>query len=194
MRSRRAWFAGMLASILACAAGAQATAPQISAAERATLEELACRSRHDVGVESLQVRTYGTGQTTASAEVRCSSHGVYQGSPMHHIVQCARIRDAWECQGDWNEILVKVAGDEIPVRIEGAIPTGVAYLTIQRIANSGTFQGQPLRQALAPPCYLNRGSAQEFIDVKCEGWHIVVSMWCPQSDCPRVFSMTKLGR
>ena len=96
-------------------------------------------------------------------------------------------------QGEWNEILVKVDDGEVPVRVEGRIPVGVSYQTISKIASSGTFQGYPLRKALAPPCYLNRGSAQEFVDVKCEGWHIVVSMWCPQSDCPRVFSMTKLG-
>jgi hypothetical protein len=34
---------------------------------------------------------------------------------------------------------------------------------------------------------------REFIDVKCEGWHMIVSTWCPQSpaDCPRLLSIDK---
>lgn len=176
------------------ALGAQTVPAQITAAERTTLEEQACRSRHDVGVGTIDARAYGAGEgAPAVAEVHCASHGVFMGNPMHYVVQCSRERGRWGCQGEWNEILVNVDAEQIPVRIEGEIPVGVSYQTIQKIASSGTFQGYSLRKVLVPPCYLNKGSAQEFIDVKCEGWHIVVSMWCPQSDCPRVFSMTKLG-
>ncbi|HMN47359.1 MAG TPA: hypothetical protein PKE27_22480 [Povalibacter sp.] len=191
MKRRHAGFAAWLVLSPVLAAGADATSFQLPAAESATVEKLACRSRHDVGVETIDARAYRGDHV--SAEVRCSSHGVFMGSPMHYIVQCARSLGQWDCHGEWNEILVKVDEGEIPVRVEGQIPLGVSYQTIHGIASSGNFQGYPLREALAPPCYLNRGSAQEFVDVKCDGWHIVVSMWCPQSDCPRVFSMTKLG-
>lgn len=188
------WLAIGLALSSVLAAGAEIAPTQIAAGERASLEDQACRSRHDVGVEKIDARTYGSGaKASAAAEVHCASHGVFMGNPMHYVVQCSRAGGRWECQGEWNEILVKVDADQIPVRIEGEIPVGVSYQTIQKIASSGTFQGYSLRKALAPPCYVNKGSAQEFIDVKCEGWHIVVSMWCPQSDCPRVFSLTKLG-
>ncbi len=191
MKRRNTWLAAWLVLTPMLAAGADTAALQLDATQRTTLEQLACRSRHDVGVDAIDARTYRGDHV--SAEVRCSTHGVFMGSPMHYIVQCARSRGVWDCQGEWNEILVKVDDGEVPVRVEGEIPVGVSYQTIQKIAASGTFQGYPLRKTLVPPCYLNKGSAQEFIDVKCEGWHIVVSMWCPQSDCPRVFSMTKLG-
>jgi hypothetical protein len=191
MKRRYAWFGAWLVSMPVIAAGADAVELPLVATERAALEELACRGRHDVGVDTIDARAYRGDH--ASAEVRCSTHGVFMGAPMHYIVQCARARGQWECHGEWNEILVKVDDGQVPVRVEGDIPLGVSYQIISTIAASGTFQGYPLRKALAPPCYLNRGSAQEFVDVKCEGWHIVVSMWCPQSDCPRVFSMTKLG-
>ena len=166
----------------------------VDAATTAQLEKLACRDRHTVGVEHIDGRVYGKNAgATAVAEVRCASHGVYMGNPMHRIVQCSRAQGAWTCQGDWNEITVVAGTDRIPVRIEGDIPSGVAHQTIHKLATSGSFQGYPLREALVAPCYLHKGEAQEFMDVKCEGWHIVVSMWCPQSDCPRVFSINKLG-
>lgn len=192
MKLRNACFFAWLASSPALAAGADTAGLQLGETEQAILEQLACRSRHEVALESIDARAYRRGDH-ASAEIRCSTHGVFMGSPMHYVVQCARSLGQWQCQGEWNEILVKLDDGELPVRVEGEIPVGVSYQTISKIASSGTFQGYPLRKALAPPCYLNRGSTQEFVDVKCDGWHIVVSMWCPQSDCPRVFSMTKLG-
>lgn len=181
----------LLVALLFAASATHAQAP-LDAAGRSALEEQACTSRHGTKLDSVDVRSYRDA-THATAEVRCASHGVYQGKPMHYIVQCSRAQGRWTCEGEWNEIIVPLGDEQLPVRIEGEIPVGVSYMTIQKIASGGTFQGYPLRKSLVAPCYLNKGSAKEFIDVKCEGWHIVVSTWCPQEECPRVFSLTKIG-
>ena len=177
----------------AAAQSAEITPLQLDQAQRAAIEMAACRDRHDLGVEKIEGRVYGQGENaSAVAEVHCISHGVFIDNPMHYVVQCTREQRQWLCQGEWTEIIVAAQSDPITVRVEGEIPLGVSYLTINKLAGSGSFQGYPLREALASPCYVHKGTTKEFIDVRCEGWHIIVSLWCPQDDCPRVFSIDKM--
>jgi len=167
---------------------------QLKMSERSTVERLACQEPHGLTMQTLDGHTYGRGVSVpAVAEVHCAAHDMFKGSPVHYVVQCAREHSEWSCQGEWNEILVDVGDERIPVRVEGKTSLALSYEVVQKVANGGRFQGYPLRKALVPPCYVNRGAAQEFIDVKCEGWHIIVSTWCPQSECPRVLSMSKTG-
>ncbi len=167
---------------------------QLKASERARVERLACQDPHGLTMQALDGHTYGRGASVpAIAEVHCAAHDMFEGNPVHYLVQCAREQGEWSCHGQWNEILVGVGAERIPVRVEGKTPLALSYQVVQKVAGGGLFQGYPLRKALVPPCYVNRGAAQEFIDVKCEGWHIIVSTWCPQSECPRVLSMTKTG-
>lgn len=167
---------------------------QLAASERSTVERLACQDPHGLGIQQIDGHAYGRGaRAPAVAEVHCAPHGTFQGSPIHYVTQCAREQGQWSCQGQWSEILVGVGSDRIPVRVEGKTPLTLSRQVVQKIASGGMFQGYPLRKALAPPCYVHRGATQEFIDVKCEGWHIIVSTWCPQSECPRILSMSKTG-
>lgn len=188
------FMAGSLALFSAGATAADIQPLQLKAVERSTLEHLACQEPHGVSLQTLDGHTYGRGASVpAVAEVHCAAHGLFKGNPVHYVVQCSRERSEWRCQGEWNEILVGVDAEQIAVRVEGKTPLALSYQVVEKIAHGGRFQGYPLRKALVPPCYVSRGRAQEFIDVKCEGWHIIVSTWCPQSDCPRVLSMSKTG-
>jgi len=167
---------------------------QLKTSERATVERLACQDPHGLAMQTLDGHTYGRGDSVpAVAEVHCAPHGMFKGNPVHYMVQCAREQSEWSCHGEWNEIVVEAGEDRIPVRVEGKTSLALSYQVVQTVANGGRFQGYPLRKTLVPPCYVNRGAAQEFIDVKCEGWHIIVSTWCPQTECPRVLSMSRTG-
>jgi hypothetical protein len=185
----------LLAGFAANLSAAEVRSLQLSPKERAQLEAAACRSRHDVQVDRIDARSYGAGANApAVAEVHCASHGESGGQPMHFVVQCARERQQWQCQGEWNELAVVLDTKSIAVRIEGKLSAADAVKTIRKIAASGKFQGYVLRDALVPPCYIQQQPGQEFIDVRCEGWHLIVSTWCPQGDCPRLISIDKFAR
>ena len=98
MKLRHAGFAAWLVLSPVLAAGADTASFQLPAPQRATVEELACRSRHDVGVDAIDARSYRGDHV--SAEVRCSSHGVFMGEPMHYIVQCARSHGQWQSRAN----------------------------------------------------------------------------------------------
>lgn len=167
---------------------------QLQEPERTEVERLACLSRHDIAAAKIAGRTYGRGATaSAVAEVGCIPHGQFAGYPLRYVVECSREQGRWDCPSEWQEILVATGADPIAVRVEGTTSLTQAQRTIRSIANGGMFQGYPLSKTLVPPCYVHQGKTQEFIDVKCQGWHIIVTTWCPQSECPRVLSMTKTG-
>lgn len=185
----------MACTVLCCGVAAADTYPlAITDAQRHQVEQISCRSRHALSVASIEGRRYGRGENAAAtAEVHCVPHGMYRGRPIHYITQCSREHGQWSCQGEWTAITVDMDGAPIEARIEGQIAFEQADGIIRKIAHSGMFQGYPLRKVLVSPCYVHQGSERELIDVKCDGWHVIVSTWCPQSDCPRIFSLTKLG-
>jgi hypothetical protein len=164
---------------------------KLTEAESADLADIACQSRHGVGIDRIDGQAYGRGaQASANAEVRCASHGQLKDGPMHYVAQCFREQGRWRCQGEWNEMLVAAGVEPIVVRAEGKMLPQQAHDAVLKIARSGEFQGQQLREVMASPCYVHRGR-DEFIDIKCRGWHITASLWCPQTECPRVISLTK---
>jgi hypothetical protein len=175
--------------------GAMSAEPQplqLTEAESSELADIACQERHGVGIEKIDGQSYGRGvQASANAEVHCASHGQLKGSPMHYVAQCFREQGRWRCQSEWNEMIVAAGGAEpIIMRAEGKMLPQQAHDAVLKIATAGEFQGQKLREVMASPCYVHRGR-DEFIDIKCRGWHITASLWCPQTECPRVISLTK---
>ncbi|HEY5809973.1 MAG TPA: hypothetical protein VIT67_18510 [Povalibacter sp.] len=192
MRSHHLSIAACLVLASSGIAAADIQPLQLDDAERSTLEGVACRSRHDTGLEKIDGRVYGRGaNAAAAAEVHCAAHETFRNTPVHFVVPCARESGNWQCQGELRQFRVSAGPEEVEVRVEGEISLIQAHGVVQKLANGGTFQGYPLRKALVSPCYVHQGAAQEFIDVKCQGWHIIVSTWCPQSDCPRVFSIDR---
>jgi hypothetical protein len=184
------WLVGLSMSSHA----AQIGALQFTSGELATLEEQACRKPHDVGLQRAEGRVYGKGANSpAVAEVHCAPHAMLSDMPMHYVAQCAREKGVWECQGEWTEIAVALQPREVATRVEQEVKPAQAVNIIRKIASSGRFQGYVLRDALVSPCYVTQTKNREFIDVKCEGWHMIVSTWCPQqpSDCPRLLSIDK---
>lgn len=177
---------------VATAARADVYPLELSGDQRQQIERISCASRHSLSVARVEGHNYGRGTSAAAtAEVHCVPHGLFRGSPVHYITQCSREHGSWSCQGEWTAITVSVGDEAIETRIEGDISAEQAYDVIQKIAHAGMFQGYSLRKALASPCYVHEGTERELIDVKCRGWYIIVSTWCPQSDCPRVFSLTR---
>lgn len=192
MQNRHISLAACLALIATTVTAAEILPLAPTQAERSTLESAACRSRHDTGLEKIDGRAYGRGVNAAAvAEVHCVSNETFRSTPVRFVVPCSREGGTWQCQGDWRQFAVTAGTEQVDVRVEGRISLAQAYDVIQKLAHGGTFQGYPLHKALASPCYVHRGAAQEFIDVKCSGWHIIVSTWCPQSECPRVLSIDK---
>lgn len=173
---------------------AEIGALQFTNAELATLETQACRKPHDVALQRAEGRAYGKGANSpASAEVHCASHATLNDTPMHYVAQCAREKGVWECQGEWTEMALAMESREVAVRVEQEVKPAQAIAIIRKIANSGRFQGYVLRDTLVSPCYVTQPKEREFIDVKCEGWHMIVSTWCPQqpAECPRLLSIDK---
>lgn len=194
MRAQDALLLSWLLLLSSPAGSAKADVLALSATERGAIELAACRSRHDVAVERIEAQAYGAGSRAAAvAEVHCASHATFQGAPVHYVVQCFREAGRWDCQNQWTELAVKAAASTVAVRVEGEISLAQSVQIVQAIGKGGMFQGYPLAKTLVSPCYVHRGQAQEFIDVKCQGWHIIMSTWCPQSQCPRVFSLTRIG-
>lgn len=167
---------------------------QLGQAERTRIETAACRDPHQVAAARIDAQAYGTGAAAAAvAEVHCASHARFLDSPVHYVVQCFRESGQWDCPNEWSEVAVSMGDETVAVRVEGDISLSQSSQLVHAIADGGMFQGYPLRKALVSPCYVHRGQAKEFIDVRCQGWHIVMSTWCPQSQCPRVFSLTRIG-
>ena len=193
MRQHALMIAAFLTLISVTATAAQTFPLQLTELDRSTLERMACQAPHGVPAENIDGHAYGRGANAdAIVEVHCASHGMFAGKPVHYVLQCSRDQGKWGCENEWSEILVTAGSEAIPVRVEGKTPLPEANRTIQAIVNGGEFQGQPLRKALEPPCYVNQRKSEEFLDVKCQSWHIIVSTWCPQTMCPRVLSMTKI--
>ncbi|MFL6619531.1 MAG: hypothetical protein ACJ8MH_13060 [Povalibacter sp.] len=192
-----AWRLPLLAISIALAfnsAAAEIHPLQLTGPERGALETSACTSRHQVALERAEGQVYGKGSNAAAvAEVHCASHAALNGSPLHYVVQCARSKENWECQGEWIEVPVAIQSNQVAVRVEGEMKPAEAASVVSKIAGYGRFQGYVLRDALASPCYVNRAKDREFIDVKCQGWHMIVSNWCPQqpAECPRLISIDK---
>ena len=179
---------------IAAVSAAEITELQLESAERTAIETAACRTRHGVSLERVMGRIYGKGsQAAAVAEAHCAASGSANGSPSHYVVQCARSNGVWDCQGEWNEITVPIqSAQPVAVRVEGEMTPAQATKVVQKIAAAGRFQGYELHKALASPCYVTQMKGREFIDVRCEGWHIIVSTWCPQdTECPRLLSIAK---
>lgn len=194
MHCRSSLIATVLILISASARPAEILPLQLTQQERSEVEQMACQVRHGVASGKIDGRAYGRGTSaSAVAEVSCAPHGQFAGYPLRHVVECSREQGKWDCPSEWQEILVATASDPIAVRVEGATTLVQAHRIIRTIAGAGMFQGYPLPKTLVPPCYVHQGKTQEFIDVKCRGWHVIVSTWCPQSDCPRVISMAKTG-
>ena len=181
-----------IASFAAPARSAEVHPLQFTLAERSELEAKACQSRHGTKLQTLEGRRYGTAANAAAvAEVHCAPGEMFRNAPVHFVVQCEREKGVWTCQGEWREFSMRAGTQFIQARVEGEISLAQSFEVIQKIAAGGTFQGYPLQKSLVSPCYVHKGAAQEFIDVKCRGWYIVVSTWCPQGECPRVFSITR---
>lgn len=183
-------------TLLAQPAGAaESSGIQLSAADHQALQTVACQQPHGVDIHAVQAQAYGSGaQALVSAEVWCMAHARFNGEQVHYVAQCTRGNSDWNCQGHWQQLQVQTGAELLPVRVEGDLLLMRASQSVRAIANAGTFQGRSLPAVLAPPCYVHQGNGREFIDVKCSGWHIIVSTWCPQDDiCPRVMSLSKSG-
>lgn len=185
---------GVLLSTLSAGAAA-ADDLQLSPADHQALQAVACQEPHGLDIHAVQAQAYGTGpQALVSAEVQCVAHARFNTRPVHYVVQCTRSTGDWNCQGHWQQLLVDVGEGLLSVRVEGELLLMRASQSIRAVANAGSFQGLYLPDTLQPPCYVHQGNGYEFIDVKCSGWHIIVSTWCPQMDvCPRVMSLSKSG-
>lgn len=163
--------------------------------QRAALQAVACEQPHGLRIDTVDAHVYGSGaQRLTSAEVRCAAHARFNSRPVHYVAQCTRGTGDWNCQGHWQQLQLAVGDEPLPVRVEGDLLLMRASQSIRAIANAGMFQGRYLPDTLMPPCYVHQGKGREFIDVKCSGWHIIVSTWCPQEEqCPRIMSLSRSG-
>ncbi|WP_129649607.1 hypothetical protein [Peristeroidobacter agariperforans] len=159
----------------------------LTAAEKAALERLVCKDTHHVPAEGIEAWSYDRATANASADVLCRSHEAIAGKPVRYFARCERKEKSWSCQSGDIEVLVSVGTRELAVRWLGGIDRTWGVKVIEKLVADGWFRKE-LDAGESPQCDVGPGSAPEWVDVKCAGWAITVSSWCPQEACPRIVS------
>jgi hypothetical protein len=90
----------LLAAMLANAGNALAASPpasqvQLSARDQQRLSGLACTPIGSGGVDAVQARRQGAGETVA--EVRCQPHATSYSVPVARLASCAGSAGRWQC-------------------------------------------------------------------------------------------------
>jgi hypothetical protein len=202
-----AFIALLLALAVAATAAAAATdvpnttanaaadpAPPVSAADRQTLEQLACQGPHQLPLDSIEMHTLHVSNSHAlaskpprqieEADVRCRSHGDVAGLPLRYVQQCDATRNHWTCSPAYEEFSLTLNGRAVLVS-SAALPPAEVLAMAKAVARAAVVAPK----ADAPPspehCRVTRraGADPELYKLSCDVWELLVVRHCADNVC-----------
>lgn len=121
------------------------------------------------------------------AVVDCKPHRELTQYSLSYSAQCER-RDRWICGR--SELRLRTVINDHPVTIHSnGYNADLAHDLVRRIFAYRTHKGGPAIHPETAMCALTKGPEKDMLDVVCDGHVVRLSYWCPQSSCPRVFSI-----
>jgi hypothetical protein len=121
------------------------------------------------------------------ATVDCKPHQVTEQFAVFFAAECERTT-SWQCGR--SEVRVRVDVDQHPLVIHAnGYKPELIYSLISKIVNFRTRNGDPVITGSTRQCSLIGGPSRDLLDLTCDEQLIRLSYWCPQSSCPRIFSI-----
>jgi len=124
---------------------------------------------------------------SAHAFVECSAHRTYTEFEAYHAAHCERT-EQWRCGRGETRIHNPQVARRIDIGLGGYNPD-IAYQLVNKIAAYRTKKGDAVIDTEDVRCDLAKGPSKELIEVTCKDRVVRISYWCPQSTCPRIFSV-----
>ncbi len=197
--------------VLSARTGIAADAPQpgpyrLQSTDLAELANLVCKTRHDVPEDRITAwweaaPPFGNGPVGAPpgapprppvrnslrASVECKPHEVTPQFAKFYTANCVRTT-GWQCAR--SEVLLRadIANHPVTIRTNG-YNAELAHDLVTRVFAYRTHKGDPAFNPDTAHCSLGRSREKDMLDINCDGHVVRLSYWCPQSNCPRVFSI-----
>jgi hypothetical protein len=169
-------------------------APQVSAADRQSLEQLACQGPHQLPLDSIEMHTLHVHNSHGvpnkptrlieEADVRCRSHGDVAGLPLRYLQQCDATRQHWTCSPAYEEFSLTLNGRE--VRMSSAeLPPAEVLAMAKAVARAAVVA--PTADAPPSPehCRVIRraGADPDLYKLSCDVWELLVVRRCADNVC-----------
>lgn len=161
---------------------------RLSRNDIAELANMACTS--EFGSREKVVRAWRAprgDKRGVQAVVECTAHRTYPDFEAYHAAHCER-REQWRCGRGETRIRGTQPARRIDIGLGGYNPN-IAYELVNKIAAYRTKKGDAVIDTEDIRCDLARDASKEMINVTCKDRAIRISYWCPQSACPRIFSV-----
>ncbi len=162
---------------------------RLSKEDQAELSSKVCTTRYGTKESRIDAWTYKPGdKRNVQASVECTSHRTHSQYELSHVASCERVT-TWQCTR--GEVRLRGMLDKHKFDIgTGWYNPAVAYDLVSRIAAYRSRKGDAVIDTEDVQCNLAKGPSKELIDIACKDKLVRISYWCPQSSCPRIFSIT----
>jgi hypothetical protein len=121
------------------------------------------------------------------ASVECKPHETTPQFARFFAAECERTA-GWQCARSEVRLRAEIAAHSVTIRTNG-YNAELAHDLVTRIFAYHTHKGGPAISPDTAQCSLAKGPEKDMLDVNCDGHIVRLSYWCPQSRCPRVFSI-----
>lgn len=161
-------------------------AHRLSNKEVTELSELVCR-RHGVTHDEINAWTNNPKDKNPHAAVICEPHATMADYAISYRAECRR-ENQWQCGR--SETWLRTTLDSRPVDIAtNGYKHDLAYSLVSKIARYRNIKGDLVFEPNTKQCSLSKGPSKELLDITCDGKLFRLSYWCPNSSCPRMFSI-----
>jgi hypothetical protein len=171
----------------ALAASPPASQVQLSARDQQRLSGLACTPIGSGGVDAVQARRQGAGETVA--EVRCQPHATSYSVPVARLASCAGSAGRWQCAATGDVLrmtmddgsVLSVTAVDLPLKAAAEAAREAAKLTIRPFY-------RPALQVMRDACAVSRSKAPaakgvESFTIRCGEAVITLNKDCWNGGC-----------
>lgn len=159
---------------------------RLSNKELNELSELVCR-KYDTSHDKINGWTDKPGDKNLQAAVSCQPHTTTERYAIFRAAVCQR-GEKWQCTRSETWLRTTVDNKSLEIDTNGYQPE-IAYTLVSKIAKYRNIKGDLVFEHDTKQCSLSKGPSKELLDITCDGKLFRLSYWCPQSSCPRVFSI-----
>lgn len=161
---------------------------RLSRNDMTVLATTACTARY--GVKEHQIKAWQSqrdNNRSVQAHVECTAHRTYPEFDAYHTANC-ELTAQWNCDRGETRIRGTAETQKIDIGLGGHDPN-VAYQLVNKIAAYRWKTGDAFIDTHDVRCDLTKGPSKELLNVTCKDQKLRISYWCPQSSCPRIFSV-----
>ncbi len=161
---------------------------RLSNKDIAELADAVCDARHGVKHDNINAWSDKPKDVkNVQATVSCQPHATTEHYAVYYRADCRR-EEKWACKPSETRLHTTLNSRQIDIVTNGYKPE-IAYSLVSKIAAHRNFKGEWVFERNTRECALSKGPSKELLDVTCDGKLFRLSYWCPQSSCPRIFSI-----